>query len=274
MIKIITFAFAFIFSLNIVFAWTSYNIVGVDSGRQEKIKITLDSEIKSESDKISWELKILKDIKLSPIEKLSSDKKVIKIKINWDLEKTSSYSILSISWVKWDMDFSLNEDSIWKTIKNSNTKEDIDYIKIIDSNTIEVYFKNEITSSNIEIKFYKNLQIDKINLNLLNKKEINVSLKNNLEENSSYLLMVFSLKTDSAQDIVFWEWLYDFNTIIFNNTPEKVSTWKIIDEKNPNSVENVASKVKETPATWPETWLLLFSTIIISMIIFFRRKTS
>jgi len=273
MLKIISLFLILSFSLNLASAASSdYNIESVDSTVKDTLKIFLDKEVSSADSNLTWEIKILKDIKVSSIEKIESNKKAIKISLDKDLEKNNSYSILSVNGIKWDIDFALNENSIGQTIKNSDNTENLDSIKVISSKIIEAYFKTDIVSQDIEARFYKNVEAEKISINSTSKKEIDIKLKTSLEENSQYLLMLFSLKTIEDNELAFPEWLYEVNTLSFNDKIVKKVVEEAIDETMSNAITNVASQAKEIPATWTETWVLILATFIMSSVVFLRKR--
>jgi len=230
-------------------------IISLDSTKTNIIKILTDKEFSSSDLKLNSEAKIFKDLNLD------------NITLKQELKANTSYSFLSVYWIDWNMDFALWNDISWIDIENSATDENVASIFIKSPKEIVINFKKDITpSDDLEVKLLRQLKISDILIDSDNDKQINILLKDNLEDSSNYILMLFQVSTKEWDKTTFLNWIYDFST---NDSLQKQEITNLTKE---NVLKKVALNAAETPDTWTSTNILIVLTFIMSSIIFFRRK--
>lgn len=290
MLKKILASILFLTFLSVSTYAAELNIVSVSSTWPNLVKILLDTPVVSDSDILTWDTKVYKDIKVDNIQKDLELWTKISINLAEPLMPNTSYSFLSVYGLEGNMDFTLWEEIDGVEIQNPDSIENVASIFIFNSNNIEVNFKEPVISDDIDVKVLKDLSIWDTSLNLENKTELNLSVQDSLEENSNYILMMFSLNTLEGTELSFLNGIYDFSTETFIEEvieeqimTEDTSTGDLDTEIMPEvsedtwenlnwEVEDLALNAAQTPDTWAETWILIALTFIMSSIIFVRRK--
>lgn len=248
-------------------------IIDIEADNADMINVFLDKEVLSDSKNITWDIKINKDLPLDANIDLDNDRKV-NISLKEDLETNKSYSFLSVLWVDGSMDFKLSDEINWVELVAKSSNKNIEKIIIVDSTHMEVYYRKSISTEDGEIwvKVLKEKEISSVELNLDNKKELNVKLKDTLEAESDYILMLFSLTLENENTYSFDEPIENFSTEKFssNKVEEKQVEWE--EKLDWEKVEKVALNAAETPDTWAATWVLILATFIMTNIVYFRKK--
>ena len=242
-------------------------ILDLDSSKENIVKITTDTEIISSELKLNGEVKIFKDLPLEKVEVDANDKTKLNVTLKEELKANTSYSFLSVYAIDWNIDFSLQDEVSGVEIENSSADENISSVFIKSPKELVLSFKSEITQSDdLEVKLLRELQISDVLIDADNEKQINMLLKDNLEADSNYILMIFEVVTKEGIKTTFLNWIYDFSTADWLTSEEVTELTK------KKVLEDVALNAAETPDTWAETSVLVVLTLIMSSIIFLRRK--
>ncbi len=244
------------------------SIIDIDSSKTNLLKIFLDKNISSNSDVLSWDIKLFNDIKYTNIIKDLENNNIVNINLTTDLEKNTSYSLLSVFWAEWTIDFKINDLINWLEI-NWDWSTWISKVNIIDSKNIQITFVDNIIWDDIDIKILKEYWINNLKIDTDNNKVINISLLNNLESDSKYLIMIFTFTTKEWDIYNIENSIYDFTTK-WDLTNTIIKDEEII--KDNEKTWNIALNSAETPDTGPETWILLLSTFLLSNFVYFRKK--
>lgn len=280
-----------------------YDIKNIENPNDKTINFTLDQQVELADQYNNSDLKVLEDLEVSSSVKNFNDPSKLTLSLKKDIIKNYSYSILSLFWVDWNMDFKVWNDINWVHITNSVSTW-IKSINILDKNRIEIIFDKPLVWDEFEFKFLREIPIDKI----LRSPNwwISINLMEGLMWDTNYMIVVISLKDVLWILLNFDEWIYDFRTkfdllktstwtLTTNNeknlvnmlkkdnkstsikdkkiTNQLTSTWKTIEpKKEKTQLEKVALNSAMTPDTWPETWILVLLTLILNTIISFRKK--
>lgn len=269
-IKFLTFFFLIFLSFSNAMAKdTNVSIIDLDSSNSSLLKIYLDKDVETNTLDIESDIKLFRDLNIKSVVRDLENDKLITINLSEDLSKNSSYSLLPVFWAEWSIDFDIEDLINWLEITWSNW-DWISKIDIVDSKTIKVTFTKILTSESIDIKLLKEYDIDSIQLNDTNNKELDLFLKDKLLDNSKYIVMMFSFNTKENNIFNIDNSIYDFITEWLSNNPvKKIKEDVISDDKK---TDNIALNSAQTPDTWPETWILLFFAFLVSNFIYFRRK--
>ena len=256
------------------FASTIDKIEVIDNN---SIGITASNDVEFSSDYIEWDIKILKDISVSYSSKDINDAKKVTLNLWDDLVINNSYSLISILWAEWNIDFEIWEYLEWE-ISNKliwNGEVWIEKINIIDSRTIELFFTDDLEDDLFEFKILSDIPTVRLTSEWNN--VANLEIKDNLEKESEYILMVLSLEDKDGNTIVLDEDLYDFTTsadLIVDAEEKEVvlaaAKEEVVEEKwNMNAI---ALAKEETPDTGAATWVLVLLTAIVNLGFFLRKK--
>jgi len=299
--KIIQILF-FIITLNI-FWYTNATDVNLNIKNFVKLwdhtlKINFDSQIPDDRTYTS-DMKIFKDIWIEKVTKDTVTSNKITLSLNDKVKIWSTYNILSVFGIEWSADFIVENGLNIKMLSTVTEKQWITKIVLKDNKTIELYFKTSLVWNEFEFKWLEDLNITEI-------KGSSWSLiwetSSIIENNKDYILIFMSLAdnmwnnyllSDSIHSFTIWDKTYieetkneiSKNEAINNFIIQNTSTWKTFEPENNLwnienwswsvwNVEKIAIKAKETPDTWPETWILMFLTLIINSIYFLTRKKS
>lgn len=256
---------------------------------------------------LSWEMKVFKDLWITSISKDSMANNKINISLEKDIKVWSTYNIFSVFWVEWSADFIVEDSLNTKLISQAPESQWITKITVKDKKNIVVEFKNPLIWNEFEFKILEDLsvvEISSLSWNLLLKTSWAI------ENNTAYILIMISL-SDKINNYNLGESIFDFNiwndSEVKNNDTTKeedtlnavlinawqetgqeavnveIKSWTWVDVQSLNlenwsgslwNIENIAIKAKTTPDTGPETWVLMFLTLIINSIYFLTRKFS
>ncbi len=284
MLKIITVTLTLFLLTSVAHA---YEVKKVDVKDDKTMDVSLNDEVQFTQWKITWDIKVLKDISISMSSKDFEELSKVVLTLDKSLEKNANYSLLSIFWADWSIDFTTWENISWVELVNSESvdisEQWIVKVNIVNPTTVEVYFSEDLEWEEFEFKLLKEVNID--SLSSIWKNNITVKLSSRLESATDYMLVLVSLTDSNWLELSFDEDIFDFSTpdeLVKTKVTEDEaaalslnSAWDETNlEDNDNFIDNVASNVTETPDTWAETWVLLFGTFILNTFYYFYRKKS
>ena len=270
-IKIITVLLIGLFSFNSAFAEDiKLSIIDLDSSNSNLLKIFVDKNIEGDSMWITGDIKLFKDLKSSNIVKELEWNKIVDITLINELEKNTSYSLLSVYWADWTIDFKISDLLNWLEILWDWTTG-VDKVNIIDSKNLKITFSNDIIWDDIDIKILKEYSLNWLKINDENNKILDVNISDKLDTDSNYLIMLFSFTTVNGINYIISNSIYDFSTS-WSLNEATIKNEEIINDED--KTWNIALNSAETPDTWAETWILLLWTFLLSNFIYFRKKIS
>lgn len=263
------------------------NIEKVEVLSQNSLKMSLTWWIVDITDgDIQGDIKVFKDLTVQKAQKSPVADNIVSITLSEELVPNTSYSILSVFWAEGNMDFTLGKELNGVEFVNTDTENvNIDKLVVKDSTEIDIYYKLALQWEEFEYKVLQWIWVD-----ILSKlgNDININLKNSLDSDSNYIIMLISLKDTFWKEITFDDGIFDFSTQEINKEALQIltstwsqilnNTWTQLPEEWLNAakeiwnVKEVAMKTSKTPNTWPETWIFIALTFIINTIIFFARK--
>ena len=298
--KIFVIIVLFLFNCNLSYASSINNITVVN---ENNISFEVSNDVLLMEWKVETEIKVMKDINISFVSKDFENKNKLILNLSDQLQKNSSYSLITILWPDGNIDFktesSLSDKEIINNLETENSSQWINKLVIKNSKIIELYFNNIIEEDELEFKLFNELNINDVKVSSNNKLDIN--LTNNLVKSSNYILMILSMNDNYWNFIKFDEDLYDISTkeeIKDLNKKEPITepitepieelidkpVDELIDDNIENQVEKEVTKIEnesiedfalnsaETPDTWPETTVLIFLTLLINSMFFIRKK--
>lgn len=273
------------------------NIKDIVKWWDHTLKINFDSQIPADRT-YTGDIKVFKDLLIDKVTKDTVMSNKIILSLNDEIKVWSTYNILSVFWVEWSADFTVENISNVKMLSETTDAQWITKVVLKDNKTIELYFKAPLVWNEFEFKWLEDLGITET-------KSSNWSLilktVSAIENNKDYILIFMSLADNMGNNYLLSESIHNFtiwsetqvekiNTIetanITNNIIEPATlTWQVenLNESLLNTenwtwsvwnVENIAVTAEETPDTGPETWILMFLTLIINSIYFLTRKFS
>lgn len=272
-LKLISSVFLFCLLPLSAFADEEVSIIDLDSSNTNLVKVFFDKEVISNSNKLESDLKLFNDIDSIKLTRNLDNDKLLNIELSSDLEKDISYSLLSVYWAEWTIDFKISDLVNWLEV-SWKPWEWIEKIIIVDSKNIEVYFSSVLESEEVDVKLLKDLNVQWLSLSEENKKELDIFLYDELNENTNYIIMLFSFSTIEWTMYNISNSIYDFQTEalveeeIFDNPLDWLD--EIIDEES--KTDNVALNSAETPHTWAETWVLILATLLLSSFIYLKNR--
>lgn len=260
-----------------------YEVTKVDVQDDKTMEISLDDEVQFSQWEITWDIKILKDVSISMSSKDFEELDKVVVTLDNNLEKNSNYSLLSIFWADWSIDFKTWDNVSWVDLNNPESinisEQWIVKVSIKDPKTIEVYFNAELEWEEFEFKLLEEVTIE--SLSSIWENTIIVKSTDTLESSTDYMLVLVSLTDWNGLELSFDEDIFDFTTedeIVKTEVSEEAelelnAAWEEVDiEEHENYIDNVASNVTETPDTWAETWVLIFGTLLINSFYFIARR--
>ena len=193
------------------FAASVENIEVVDS---KNINVLFDTGVVLPEWDIDSDIKVLKDIAISFSSKDLEDEFKLILDLNGELKTNAKYSLLSILWPEWNIDFTLAEAIDGLEIINDIVPEGQWVTKVVikDSKTIELFYNNAITEEEFEFKLLSESTISSLTAK---DNSISVQFVNDLSEYSNYILMLLSVTDRFWAELTFDEDLQDFNTETF-----------------------------------------------------------
>ncbi len=193
-----------------------YTMMNVTPKSSNEVQISFDKDIKLEWNDRTSDLRIYQDIEIEDAVRVDWEAKKVLVKLATPIQKSSSYSILSISWIEWSMELDIKDTITGVELKNDDTDENFQWINkiiITDSQNLEIYFIDDILEDDLEFKFYRNVPIKKVVLSW-DAKKVDFILWNNLEDTSKYVATLTLIEWEDWSKITI-EWgIYDFSTEI------------------------------------------------------------
>lgn len=266
-------------SLVMIWSVSAANIEKINVIDNWHVELSADQNIVFSNQEVKWDVKILKDIPVSFSAKDLENSKKVTVNLWADLNANTSYSLITILWADWNIDFTIWDSLNWE-IPNANllTWDDwIEKINLVDSRTIELYFTKDLTEDTFEFKILSEVKTDSVSSQWDNK--LNVTLATPLEKSTSYIVMILNLEDATSNPITFDEDLYDFTTDenlvevlkVEDNSLAEIQEAQVVEDSTWNIVE-IAEQTKTTPETWAETWVLIFLAAVASWAYFFKYK--
>jgi len=271
--KILLFLALSAFLTGNTFASTIDKIEVIDNNT---IQITASNDVVFSDSYVEWDIKILKDINVSFSEKDKNNSRKVLLNLSDDLVANTSYSLITILWAEWNIDFEIGDYIEWELTNSllQNWENGIEKINLIDSRTIELYYNYDLTEDMFEFKILSDIPTSGLfsEWNSI----VDLWIATNLEKNSEYILMILSLEDINGNALVFDEDLYDFTTSndLVIDTEEKevvlaAAQEEPVDEWN---IAEVAQSIDETPDTGSATWVLVLLTAIVNLGFFLRKR--
>ncbi len=230
-------------------------------------------------DAMASELKVLQNLKATTTKDATNSSKIL-LSIPSSLVSGATYSAVSITpSLEANMDFVYNGE---KEILNTMTwwTNYISKVVVIDDKTLELNFASDVSIEKVEYQFLKEVWVSE---KMFNVDTLSIKTREPLLSNSDYAL-ISSLKdnmwTDIELDID--SSMKDFTTPEFTipaaevrevpqvtTTTETTSTWVTWTW---DTIEEVATEVKETPDTWAETLVIMILAVILWVWVFYARN--
>ncbi len=241
------------------------------------IQFTASSEVLFSDINVEWDIKLLKDIPVSfSVKDIENFKKII-INLWDDLITNNSYSLITILWANWNIDFTTPE-YLWGEIINSNLldgEEWLEKINIIDSRTIELFFNTDLVEDIFEFKILSDIATEWLVSSWNN--VLNLDISESLEESTLYIIMILSLKDVMWNILSFDEDLYDLLTpeVLIKDINTKKVVIPVIEEEiavEEWNIEEIALNSAKTPETGTATSVLILLAVIANLAFFFRKK--
>ncbi len=248
----------------------------IEALNNSTIEITASPDVVFSDISVEGDIKILKDIPVSFSVKDTVNLKKVLINLSNDLNANTSYSLISILWANWNIDFNIWDFLQWE-ISNSNllpNEEWIEKIDIIDSRTIELYFTDDLSDDTFEFKILSEIETNELKSQGDNILQLWVTKA--LEKSTNYIIMILTLEDVNGNILTFDEDLHDFVTpanltaaiTTEENVIAEVYEPEIIDEWN---IEEVALAAAP-PETGTTTSILILVAVIANSIFFLRKK--
>lgn len=136
------------------------------------------------------------------------------LKLTKPLEKNTSYSLISVSSLEWDIIFKTGDELTLKEIENTElepNKQGIKNVLIKDSSNLVLTFSQDIDSKDLEFQLLKTFEVDKIK-NLIDTDKIEASLKKEMLNNQDYLWTITFLENSKSEKLEILKWINYFKT--------------------------------------------------------------
>ena len=271
-IKILLF---FVFTFWFFSITQASSIEKIDAIDNNTVEITANDDVVFSDTFVEGDIKILKDMKVLYSKKDVTNHRKVLLNLSDDLLVNNSYSLISLLWAEWNIDFKI-WDYLEGEIINPMLQEwdkGIEKINIIDSKTIEIYYNYDLVDDLFEFKILSDIPTTWLFSEWNN--IVNLWINGNLEKDTDYILMFLRLKDINWNPLVFEENLYDFKTS--SDLVEDVEEKDVVlaaakEETNTWNIEEVALSAEKTPNTGSATWILVLLTIIVNAVFFFRKK--
>lgn len=245
------------------------------------VELTANSDITFPTTDIKGDVKLLKDIPVSFSAKDVENLKKVTVNLSGDLKINTSYSLISIIWAEWNIDFNIWETLAWE-IANANLTPEEDWItkiNIVDARTVELYFTKDLSEETFEFKILSEVETKWLRSQGNNKLIIDSAKP--LDKSTNYIVMVLSLEDASGNPVTFEEDLYDFATtdsLIEKVAPEvapvtatelvNTQSWEVLDW----NVEEVAMNAVAFPKTGAEAGIVILIALVANVAFFVRKK--
>lgn len=287
--------FMFILSFFIILNAYWYDIENIEVTNDKTVNFSLGKDVQLADKYSNSDVKVLEDLEVLSSSKSFEDQTKLTLSLGRELKANYSYSILTLFWAEWNMDFKLWNDIKW--IKLENTLDTwIKSILIKNSKTIELTFVKPIVWDEFDFKILREIPIDKVVKN--EKWGLTVTILEKFIEKTNYMVVAISLKDKLWTLLSFEEGIYDFKSpdILVKLDPTNTSTWSTNKEQwvqtwslnawswalqslsnswSENSeLERIALNAAKTPDTWADSSILILLTLVSSAIVSFRKKFS
>ena len=93
------------------------NIVDIEVENVKKVNLILTEDVQLSDSNVNWNIKILKDLSIQSVTKVN-DKK-INIMLLEDLKVNTNYSLFSVLWLDWNIDF--KTDNLLENVEKINS---------------------------------------------------------------------------------------------------------------------------------------------------------
>lgn len=263
-----------------IFTWNAFasTIDTIEAIDNNTIELTASEDVIFSDVNVVWNIKLLKDIPVSFSTKDPANFKKIVLNLSSDLTSNTSYSLITILWADWNIDFNIWDYLEWESVNDNLLAGEkwLEKVNIIDSRTMELYFTYDLTDDIFEFKILSEIKVDSLKSEWNNKVRLEIS--KNLEKQTAYIIMILSIDNAMGTAITLNEDLYDLVTpanLIIDIPEEQVviasseEQPKIIEEWN---VVEVALDAAWTPETGTATWILVILAIILNLAFFLRKK--
>lgn len=212
-ILVLIFSILFIsFSIKSSYAEGTLKLIEINSTSNKTVELKFDKTINN-YEELKSDLEIYRSLN-NIAKKDENDSKKIILNLDSEIEGNTSYSLLSISGIEWNILFKLGNKISWEEIQNSDLVWENQWIKSIlikSSQIIELNFLENIDSPDLEFQLYKTIQVDKIKKSL-DSENIKVLLKKELKNNSEYIGTLTYIETGELEKNQVEKGIYYFST--------------------------------------------------------------
>lgn len=164
---------------------------------------------------IQGDIKILKDTTIENATRDTEDNQTVLINLPAPLKKDTTYSLLGLFGAEGSIDFVTTGELSGVEIQNDGfalEEQTIDFIRIIDQDTIAVVYTTDVLSSVFEYKLLTELKINAISRKNATDGRINMELRDEIERESEFIFIVVSLFDSEENEITFDNSIYDFTS--------------------------------------------------------------
>jgi len=211
-IAVLWFSVLFILlSINSSYAEEIYMLKAITATSTKTVELELDkktNQLFTQSD-----LEIYKSI-WNIAEIVENEENKVILKMNSDIEKNTSYSLISVSAIEWNIIFKTWNDILGKEIQNTTLEWSNQWIKSIlikDQRTIVLNFIQNIWAEDLEFQLLKTLEVEKI-ISLTDSTKIKATLKTEMLNNEEYLWTLTYLETSTFNKVEISKGIYYFKT--------------------------------------------------------------
>lgn len=219
-------------SIKSSYAAETYALKNIEATTTKTVDLNFDKKITKDFTQSDLEIYKSIDNKATRVE---NEKNKIVLELNNNIEKNSSYSLISLSSIEWNIIFKTGDDILLKEIENTDLENGSQWIKSIlikDSKHLVLTFSQNINSWDLEFQLLKSLEVQRINT-IANSSKIKAILKWELLNNEQYLWTLTFLETNSFEKADITKWINYFKT---GNLAKY--TWPTAEELNQESVKN------------------------------------
>jgi len=256
-------------------ASTINNVKAIDNNN---IELTASPDVVFSDINVVGDVKLLKDVNVSFSARDTENPKKVLLNLSSDLTANTSYSLISILWANWNIDFDIGDFLEWEIVNKNlvESEEWIEKINIVDSKTIELYYTTDLTEDTFEFKILSEIKTKSMSSEWNN--VLNLELVKNLEVSTNYIVMILSLEDALWNSISFNEDLYDLNTpAILEKVVEEKKVVIATPKKEPEvipewNIKDIALNSAKTPETGTTTSILIMVALLANLAFYFRKK--
>lgn len=271
--------------------------------------VTATGGVELPTQNVEAEIKILQDTPVGFAGISLEDPKKLILDLSAPLEVNTSYNLIGIVWVDTLIDFKTSEDltlPVIATYESAIDSQVITHIELKDSRSLELSFSQDLTPGDFEFKILSELNIQPILS--ANTSQFIIPMQDRLLANKDYIMMVLSLKDINGTLIELDEELHDFTTpveliiqpdfapeaeeneelpeepaIVPEPTiipdlneetevvPEEIEL-NAADETHSGNLADIAAQAEVIPETGTATNILILLTVLLTGVIFIRKK--